>query len=36
MTFDGESDDDDELGTISCAIVQEWQKLHAECVVLES
>ena len=36
MTFNGKSDDDDEPGTVCCAVVQEWQKLHAECFVLES
>jgi len=28
--------DDDEPETICCVVMQEWQKLDAECVALES
>ncbi len=37
MTFNGSVDNDnDGPGTICCVVMQEWQKLHAERVVLES
>ncbi len=36
MMFNCMVDDDDESGTICCVVMQESQKLYAECVILES